>query len=135
MGLFDDKKDPEVRKAEGLALMRKHKIVSARVVYSGGNDEGGVDEVEVTYKNGKVTNLEAVSTYDWQSRTTRSLTAKDESINALHGALTAPVYDEWYSFAGEFYVNGELLWDAEESLVTKKQSVEVQSWENEESSW
>lgn len=101
--------------------LRKRGASKALVSFSGGNDEGGVDNITLSLKlaNGTETEQELEV---WGSKGT-----DDEK---LVSELSAAVYDRYYSFAGEFYVNGDVVVDVEEGTVTMSTSEEVPTWEN-----
>lgn len=131
-------------KALAFTLMRKLGIVRAEVEYSGGNDDGGVNDIRIfrgpgaddpngvddttgeqleEYSEGELEYN--VRTDRWKPKTPKTLTDQDR----LAQQLCAPVYEEWGSFAGEFYVSGKLVFDAATQKVTKGQDVETPSSE------
>lgn len=76
-----------------------NRVSKVTVSFSGGHDEGGVDDITLeTIEHGQVT---------WTD-----LWSKETDYKAIADALSQPVYDEYYSFAGEFHVNGQVVWDA-----------------------
>jgi hypothetical protein len=83
----------------------------AVVFFSGGNDEGCADSITLYAGKEKVAELQEYGDYDQQ---------KGEYIEnpdtRLATALAAPVYGKYGSFAGEFSVDGEVVWD----LATKQ---------------
>jgi hypothetical protein len=94
--------------------------VKAYLSYSGGNDEGGVDEVVLALKDGMKVSLPTVyvsEMWDEAARTWRRGVYDGQSFRALTedermiAALCQPVEDRYGSFAGEFYVNGTLVYD------------------------
>lgn len=69
---------------------------------------------------------------DWrgetqQRRKPRPLTEAEQEEMRLAQTLTAPIYDKYYSFDGEFSVDGQVEWDVTERRVTIEghESVEV----------
>jgi hypothetical protein len=70
-------------------------VVKVEIEFSGGNDEGGADSVELINPAGAKTQLR----YEYGA-----------NDNSLYEALCGPL-DRWGSFAGEFYVNGTITWD------------------------
>ncbi len=77
----------------------------AVVQFSGGNDEGGPDSITL------FTREEALGTLPtWPSG--RESTAAEKADLELADALSAPVFEEYGTFAGDFDVTGEVIWDA-----------------------
>lgn len=110
------------------------------IPYSGGNDEGGPDAIDLYKEGKKVGELLAARiwgddkiyvrdergsliyepfTYTSPSGEkvesskpkTRSATAEELRDDELCRALEQPIYDRWGSFAGEFYTSGVCVWD------------------------
>lgn len=77
--------------------LEKQGITCVTVLFSGGNDEGGCDGITATKADG----------------TTIDLPENDD----LGEALVTPIYDKYYGFAGEFSVNGTLIWDVSSKTV------------------
>ncbi len=71
---------------------------------------------------------------DWQGnqhqkRALKDLTEEQKTDMELAQALATPVYDQYYSFAGEFSVSGEVTWyvtgpDAGRVVMDGEESVE-----------
>jgi len=81
----------------------------AVVQFSGGNDEGGPDSIAL-YKGEE--EICALST--WPSREE----VEDAPADArLVDALSEPVFQEYGTFAGDFDVTGEVIWDVAERTV------------------
>lgn len=114
--------------------LRERGVKGAVVDFSGGNDEGGVDNITFVMQDGTKKRFDGDvyashrdSTFDGTRWVT--LSAKVSADDALATALAAPVDDEYGSFAGEFHVSGTVLWDAEAETVkmTGQQSVDMWS--------
>jgi hypothetical protein len=90
------------------AELAKRGIAKAVVHFSGGEDEGGVDApIALLDSSDKVMN-QMEECYD------------DRPVGIdkqLSKALCAPVYDKYYSFAGEYYVHGQLVWNVADRKV------------------
>lgn len=109
-------------------------VATVEIEFSGGNDEGGVDEMRFLDTDGKPVEMPKSSAHErivWKDGRDqsegwvvydRSLSedyrhqyrpATDEEIRVakIDKVLTAPIYARYYSFAGEFYVHGMVTWD------------------------
>jgi hypothetical protein len=97
----------------------------AVVEFSGGNDEGGADHICINDATGatvaELPNYVHPERYDYE--TGRSIyRAGEEELAQLVNALTQPINDEYGSFAGEFSVQGTVIWDARTDKVTMGRS-------------
>jgi hypothetical protein len=96
------------------AELRKRGAAKAVVEFGGGGDDGGVENIQLLSETGfPICTLEP-----WGG----------EGVEKeLAAALSKPVYDKYYSFAGEFYVNGTIEYDVEKETVimSGKESEEV----------
>ncbi len=111
--------------------LRSKGVAEVVVHYSGGNDEGGADGIDVfdaagaavtlppsgahedtRYENGKRVPMGWVVT-DWNVRPPVQRPATDEETlwAGVHKQLEAPIYDRYKSFAGEFECYGTVTWD------------------------
>ena len=95
-------------------------IDRAVVEFSGGYDEGGSDaiyllkKVETKKTTEEDTSEERVAElreHVWPSGRELSVAQKDEM--RLAQSLTAPIYDSYSSFAGDFHVDGAVEWIVE----------------------
>lgn len=139
----------EIRNA--MQTLRNLDVAKVKVHFSGGNDEGGADGVDFFDAAGeKVTGLPEGNAYaerDWDS-TTRTYgpatwtvyvgptwkdrrPATDEEVAAtrLHEILASPIYSEYGTFAGEFYVEGTCTWDVATGKYEMHGHYESRSWE------
>ena len=110
---------------EDMFTLLKNKQYSKVVIeYSGGNDEGGVDsiivydhtekEVEHDFRNIWISRDNMIG---W-GKDARPATSEEIQMNKYMNVLTKPIYNRFYSFAGEFNVSGELVWDVKNKKVT-----------------
>lgn len=72
--------------------------------FYGGNDEGGCESITVTMSDGTVKYIPV-----WKEAGPNDLSVSQN----LKEALQKPIYDKYGSFAGEFTVNGKLIWDVD----------------------
>jgi hypothetical protein len=96
------------------SLLKARNIVKVEVQYSGGNDEGSVNQINLIDNAGKVEYMEEYyDNYSVWDETTKSYRSPEPPTKEqlLSKSLCAPVYDKYYSFAGEFYVSGTVTWD------------------------
>lgn len=91
--------------------------VKAQVHFSGGNDEGGSDYIQIILGDGEKKDIHE---YVWGD----SDQTAEETELAID--LAVPVYDAYGSFAGEFSVSGVIEWDVVKREV--KMSGEEQDW-------
>jgi len=122
--MFNDDAVTHAEERNVMAQLRGRGIARIEASFSGGNDEGGIDsitfydadgnEVEAppqpsvyrVYQGGE----SALYAGGWgQDR--RPATAEEIAQNLVYKVIEAPVYDRYYTFAGEFYVDGTLTWD------------------------
>jgi hypothetical protein len=102
-----------------LTELAKRGITRVEVEYSGGNDEGGVDDITF-YKGEDVVEVPEPrrangfvhdpKTGKWVQET-KGFTPEELKEGEFFEGLEAPVYAKYYSFAGEFYANGKVIWD------------------------
>lgn len=125
--------------ASTMSALRSRGVAKVELEFSGGNDEGGVDNV--TYFAADGTKIDGIPTSQAYVReefdpTTRRFVKKgyevyDQSLaedgslkwgsrpatedevkwGKVRTVLEGPVEDRYGSFAGEFYVNGTVTWD------------------------
>lgn len=111
--------------SDAMAALRKKGCVKAIVHFSGGNDEGGADGFTFLTADGTKIEMDMRTeahqdwdtkkwvVYTWEGREQKSRPATDVEIEdaRLREVLEQPIYDQYGSFAGEFYVSGECTWD------------------------
>jgi hypothetical protein len=119
---------------DAMAALRKQGFVTAIVHFSGGNDEGGADGFVGVKADGEQVRIDGSDArqdqeYDpvsqtWKSTgwvvhswgqdrsyTTRPATPEEIEHARICEVLEGPIYDQYGSFAGEFYVDGTCTWD------------------------
>lgn len=107
--------DTRPDKGRALSMLKATGATSALVTFSGGNDEGGVDSIELIFSPTERREIEYTDERMWDPVQKRDVayqvTPDQKTINALWDLLSAPVYDRYGSFAGEFYVSGQIVYD------------------------
>lgn len=108
-------------------------IHQAVVRYSGGNDEGGTDDI--TFYKVIDNKLMPVSKHHepWENYwDTEAQSMKQRNLDRLElhvKAMCEPVYAKYYSFALEGHVHGEVVWDAQKRTAYFDGREEVTTWE------
>ena len=75
-------------------------ISKITVSFSGGGDSGGVDEIQFFYNNDK-----------------KNLEVENHIEDEFRDFLEEPIYDNYGSFAGDYSVDGELVYDVINKIV------------------
>lgn len=120
-------------RSEVFGKLRSMGIARAVVEFSGGGDEGGVDSITLEYQDGKSKEIsEYYENTTWDSSAKKWVKpegnpTEEESISV---ELSTPVYDKYHTFAGEFHVNGRVIWDVEKSKVTMEGQESVEEYED-----
>ena len=91
------KRRQRARDAAIYAKVRDLGGTRAILTFSGGNDEGGPDDIRL---------------FDGEDAVKLDLDLDKPETWELFDQLGAPIYDEWGGFAGPFHVSGELRIDA-----------------------
>ncbi len=81
----------------------------AVVAFSGGNDEGGPDSITLYVGEGELSTLTT-----WPTGTR---TVEEQAEDRLADALSDPIFEAYGTFAGDFDVTGEVIWDVAERSV------------------
>lgn len=111
--------------------------------FSGGNDDGGVDSYEfyTADRDGPIPVDDhpawttAHAGYVFDDQTGRYVKSDDTELNALaefRDLVERPIYEQFYTFAGDFYVNGTLVWDVTNRTVEmqgEEQVYEDRHWD------
>ncbi len=105
------------RSAEELTELREH--IFPYEEYEDGN---------MIYDDHKVDGHDGVRIVKRPRR--RELTGNEKSEMSLAQALSAPVYDRYSSFAGEFSVSGEIVWEVGTQRVYMKGEESVDHYED-----
>jgi hypothetical protein len=94
-----------MNKANVFQHLRNLNIHRVDVDFSGGGDEGGPEMINITTIDGKTSNI---SPYAFGGdRSQEDIITNEDIIESL----SAPIYEKYGTFAGEFYVHGTLVWD------------------------
>ena len=116
-----------MNKSQVFAELRKRGIAKVVVGFSGGGDEGGCDGITLFNGEGvKIGVLEEEFNNEQYDPATKKWVRKELSGDAaLSEALCKPVYDKYCTFAGEFHVHGEVVWDVDkgEAKMSGSESV------------
>jgi hypothetical protein len=96
----------------------------AIVEFSGGNDEGGPDRVRLLGAQGELPELTICASF-------KDPTPEETADEALTEGLSQPIYDQYGTFAGDFEVTGELIWDLDNRTVEMVKD-EREHWEHTE---
>lgn len=100
---------------ELFAELRRRGAARAIANFSGGHDEGGVDDIQLLSETG----FPVGTIQPWGA----------EGIEKeIADVICEPVYNRYYSFAGEFYVNGTVTWDVEKETVVMTGSESEEVW-------
>jgi hypothetical protein len=139
-------------KHEVFAELKRLGAAKAVVEFSGGNDEGGVDDIALLDADGKQIDVELSDHVHEERDYTKSgpangyrghptgrwikgygtdvieATPEEKRLAQLSSALVAPVDEEYGSFAGDFSVQGTVTWDA--VAQTAKMGKSEQVWQD-----
>ena len=96
-------------RAEVFAELEARGADRALVMFSGGNDEGGPDSIALHKGEEDIGTL-----HTWEGE---GDTATAKADAQLADALSDPVFEAYGTFAGDFDVTGEVIWDAEAKTV------------------
>lgn len=131
------------KKSLGLMILRRHGAEKAMASFSGGNDEGAVNHIELVMRDGSELELNYVrpgwdevgyKCYFWSTEQEQEWYDKQDAkrdtanggldvgakeSNFIFDVLASPVYEQWGGFAGEFYVSGTLTWDVARGTVSE----------------
>ena len=135
--------NPSLTKDQVFDLLAAADLAKVVVHFSGGNDSGSVEEIYFLDADGKRVERPGLVADGWEGLTYQDLydynqdtyewtlkpTAPDK--HKLRDALEAPVYSVYGSFAGDFYVDGEVIYDVAERDVKMTRSEQV--WSESES--
>ncbi len=105
----------KMTRAEVFGRLRELGAVTAVVPFNGGHDEGFVEGVTLRGAEGSAV---AVIHEDYYGEAEEPF----EGAHRLAEALSRPVYDEYGGFAGEFEVEGRVVWDVSKATVTMEGS-------------
>jgi hypothetical protein len=101
----------KMTRAEVFGRLRELGAVAAVVTFNGGHDEGFVEGRTLRGAEGSAV---AVIHEDYYGEAEEPF----EGAHRLAEALSRPVYDEYGGFAGEFEVEGRVVWDVSKATVS-----------------
>lgn len=112
--------------------LTRRNAAKAVVHFSGGNDEGSVSRIELVDANGaEIGELQEIyAPTEWsekEKKWVRKTQPTQEEL--LVNALVRPVYDKYYSFAGEYYVEGTVTFNVANRTAHMEASETVESYE------
>ncbi len=107
MSQYNANQESRLGRADAFAALERLGADRAVVEFSGGNDEGGPDTI--TLFNGEET-LRTLPT-SWQAGDDK------QHLVAVSDALSEPVFEAYGTFAGDFDVTGEVIWDVQSKSV------------------
>jgi hypothetical protein len=105
--MSNQQETPKLDRAGAFAALLGLDADRAVVEFSGGNDEGGPDTITL-FKGHEP--LRTLPTW-WQPGDA------EEHLLALSDALSDPVFEAYGNFAGDFEVNGEVIWEVATKTV------------------
>lgn len=115
------------------AELRRRGVAKVTVSFSGGGDEGGVDNITLLNAEGEeIGTLEedyGGSTYDPKTGQWVPVNPPNPDTKLVE-ALVAPVYERYHTFAGEFYVSGTVDYDVPNEKALMNKSERVESYED-----
>ncbi len=98
---------PKLDRTGAFAALKRLGADRAVVEFSGGNDEGGPDNISLLKNDETIRTLSVA----WHAG------EEDKDLLALADALSDPVFEAYGTFAGDFDVTGEVIWDVAEQTV------------------
>ena len=133
-----DKIDIPKEKRDEAWAMRKLKetlwegeiIVKVSVDYSGGNDDGSINRVTVELASGRECDWSEPNVRGSWDREKKAIVFSREltELEELYFAVVKPVEDQYGSFAGDFSVDGTIVWDVVNNQVLNRGEQEVREW-------
>ena len=117
----------EMARAEVFERLRELGAVAAVVPFHGGYDEGFIEGISLKDAEG---NALAVIHEDYYGNAEEPF----KGAHDLAEALSQPVYDEYGGFAGQFEVEGRVIWDVSKATVSMEGSEAEESPEDVEGS-
>lgn len=96
-------------RAEVFAELASRGAERAVVAFSGGNDEGGPDSITLFAEEDELSSLSV-----WPAG---ERSAEEQREDRLADALSEPVFEVYGTFAGDFDVAGEVVWEVDAKTV------------------
>ena len=115
----------EMTRAEVFRRLRELGAVAAVVPFNGGHDEGFIEGITLRGAEGDAV---AVIHEDYYGEAEEIF----EGAHRLAEALSRPVYDEYGGFAGDFEVEGRVIWDVSRGTISMEGS---ETLEGPETDW
>jgi hypothetical protein len=107
--------------------LKEKNITKVEVRYSGGHDSGGIESIIATLNDESFIDFDESivpgTIYNVESKKFVHPEMTDEQ--RLVYLITKPVYDNYYSFNGEPYVDGILTWDVVNHTISDYGTEEV----------
>ncbi|HEX3509831.1 MAG TPA: hypothetical protein VHT27_01905 [Solirubrobacteraceae bacterium] len=100
--------DRQITREQAFTRLRALGADQAVVEFSGGNDEGGADSIVLRRAGETLRELPS-----WPEPPANCTPSEAQLIDAL----AAPVYEVYGTFAGDFDVTGEVIWDVSQGTV------------------
>jgi hypothetical protein len=107
--MSESTEETRMSRTEVFAELASRGADRAVVQFSGGNDEGGPDSIMLYRGEDEMHTL-----YAWPCEPNTASTKADADLT---DALSDPVFEEYGTFAGDFDVTGEVIWDVEGETV------------------
>lgn len=125
-------------RAWAMKKLREMKVREVSVHYSGGNDSGGVENIVVKYEDGTRPEISDQDTWEEPSIPSRynPKTHKYEKERELtedewlREVLCQEVYNQYGGFAGEFNVDGKIIWNVEQNTIENSGEEEVTEYKS-----
>ena len=113
---------------EAFKYLKSINVRKVIIDFSGGGDEGGVDQITLYEKGGERNINEWTNNKTWNNtKKCWELITPPSIEHELSVCLCKPIYDKYNGFAGNFYVSGQLTWNVKDKSVkiSGKESEEV----------
>ena len=117
----------EMTRAEVFERLQELGAVTAVVPFHGGYDEGFIEGI--TLKGAEGNAIAVIQDYYGSAEE-----QPFEGADHLAEALSEPIYEEYGSFAGDFEVEGRVIWDVSKGTVSMEGSEVEKDFEAEEES-
>jgi hypothetical protein len=108
--MSESTKKTGMARAEVFAELASRGADRAVVEFSGGNDEGGPDSITLYRGETQVCTLSV-----WPCE--QDATTTQKAGTRFVDSLSDPVFEAYGTFAGDFDVTGQVIWDVEEETV------------------
>lgn len=127
-------REQSLSRSEIFSRLRELGAAKATVEFAGGGDEGGVESITLYDGEGNELPVKLEENYSGQRYNPNTQkwepTEPNTPLQDLAGALGAPVYERYHTFAGDFYVSGTVDYDVVAGTVKMNKSERVESYED-----